>query len=517
MLWHGRRWLKLLIFPSAMNLYSNKQRWKLFVLASALIIIGITLWYSNDIAQKIRAEEQLKVTLWSEAIQKRAELVTYTQSLFESLEEEENNKADLLVQAYNILNDPPEEMDLTFVSKVMWSNKTIPLLYYNSKDSLLFTMNLPPEKKDDRVYIDSLKQEMITRNDPIVFTEGGGVIIYYNESRRFSELKAVMRDLINSFISETVINSASVPVILVDSTKNNIVRAQRVEDAVLNDSTLLAKRLLRMAQANPPIQIELPEDGVHYIYYEDSVLLTQLQYFPVAQLVLIGVFLIVAYLIFSTFRKAEQNQVWVGMAKETAHQLGTPLSSLMAWVSLLEAQGVEASTISELNKDVDRLGMITDRFSKIGSKPDLQLQNIEAVVQEHYDYLKTRISKKVHFQMHAQEGNLSALVSAPLFGWVLENLVKNAVDAMEGEGKLSVDIGVEGAFLYIDVSDSGKGIHKSKHKTVFQPGFTTKKRGWGLGLSLTKRIIEQYHEGKIFVKRSELGKGTTFRILLKSI
>jgi signal transduction histidine kinase len=350
-----------------------------------------------------------------------------------------------------------------------------------------------------------------------VFTEGGGVIIYYNESRRFSELKAVMRDLINSFISETVINSASVPVILVDSTKNKIVRAQRVEEAVLNDSTLLAKRLARMAQANPPIQIDLPEDGIHYIYYEDSVLLTQLQYFPVAQLVLIGVFLIVAYLIFSTFRKAEQNQVWVGMAKETAHQLGTPLSSLMAWVSLLEAQGVEVSTISELNKDVDRLGMITDRFSKIGSKPDLQLLNIADVVQEHYDYLKTRISKKVSFEMSTQEGNLSALVSAPLFGWVLENLVKNAVDAMEGEGELIVDIGVEGAFIFIDVSDSGKGIHKSKHKTVFQPGFTTKKRGWGLGLSLTKRIIEQYHGGKIFVKRSELGKGTTFRILLKSI
>jgi signal transduction histidine kinase len=500
-----------------MNLYSNKQRWKLFVLASALIIIGITLWYSNDIAQKIRAEEQLKVKLWSEAIQKRAELVSYTQILFESLKEEENNKADLLVQAYDILNDPPKEMDLGFVSKVMWSNKTIPLLFYNSKDSLLFTMNLPEDKKSSRPYIDSLKVEMMARNEPIVFTEGGGVIIYYNESRRFSELKAVMRDLINSFISETVINSASVPVILVDSTRSNIVRAQRVEDEVLKSPQLLSERLKRMATANPPIEIKLPEDGVHYIYYEDSVLLTQLQYFPVAQLVLIGVFLIVAYLIFSTFRKAEQNQVWVGMAKETAHQLGTPLSSLMAWVSLLEAQGVEQSTIIELNKDVDRLGMITDRFSKIGSKPDLQMQNIEEVVRQHFDYLKTRISSKVKFSMETQEGNLEALVSAPLFGWVLENLVKNAVDAMEGEGQLGIEIGVEGAFIFIDVADTGKGIAKGRQKTVFQPGFTTKKRGWGLGLSLTKRIIEQYHGGKIFVKKSELGKGTTFRILLKSI
>ncbi|MEO0404046.1 MAG: ATP-binding protein, partial [Bacteroidota bacterium] len=489
--------------------------WKLFVLITALVIAGITILYSNNIASKIRTEEQLKVKLWSEAIQKRAELVVYTQSLFESLREEENKKADLLVQAYDIVKDPPKEMDLTFVSNVMWSNKTIPLLFYNKKDSLTGSLNLPPERRNDLEYIDSLKNEMIQRNPPIIFDEGDvEVKIYYNESGRFSELKSVMQDLINSFISETVINSASVPVILTDSSRQNVIRLHQVDSALTSQPAALQSRLKKMAAQNDPIAIDLPDQGTHYIYYEDSVLLTQLQYFPLVQLVLIGVFLLVAYLIFSTFRKAEQNQVWVGMAKETAHQLGTPLSSLMAWVSLLEAQGVDEATIKELNKDLDRLGMITDRFSKIGSKPDLQPNNVEQVVREMFEYLRTRISGKIAFEMNVHQQDMEAGMNPPLFGWVLENLVKNAADAMGGEGRLQIDMGRDGPYVYIDVTDTGKGISKSQQSTVFQPGFTTKKRGWGLGLSLTKRIIEQYHGGKIFVLKSEVGKGTTFRILL---
>lgn len=499
-----------------MNLYSNKQRWKLFVLLTALVIAGITMWYSNNIANKIRAEEQLKVKLWSEAIQKRAELVSYTQTLFESLKEEENNKADLLVEAYNILNDPPEGMDLHLVSRVMFTNKTIPLLFYRD-DSLLFSINLPPEKKDDRSYVDSLKQVMMSKNDPIVFTEGGGITVYFNESKRFQELQDVMQDLIDSFISETVINSASVPVILTDSTQTQVVRFHQVDSLDLATPQKLASTLTKMSKQNEPIAVPLPDKGVHYIFFEDSVLLTQLQYFPMVQLILIGVFLLVAYLIFSTFRKAEQNQVWVGMAKETAHQLGTPLSSLMAWVSLLEAQGVDQGTIVELNKDLDRLSMITDRFSKIGSKPDLKSHPLDQVVNEMFQYLRTRISGKIDFQLNLENAEYEALVNPPLFGWVLENLVKNAADAMGGEGKLTIDMGMDANAVFIDVTDTGKGIAKANHKTVFQPGFTTKKRGWGLGLSLTKRIIEQYHGGKIFVKRSEIGAGTTFRILLQKL
>lgn len=499
---------------SRLNLYSNKQRWKIVLLIAAMVIAGVTLWYSNAIAEKIREEEQLKVKLWSEAIQQRAQLVNYTQELFEELRQEEREKADRLATAYGLINDPPPDMDLTFVTEYLWSNKTIPVLIYDGNDSILYRINLPPDQIGNKTYTDSLRQVMADRNEPIPLQDVGHTI-YYNESYRFSELKSVMQNLINSFISETVINSASVPVILTDSTRRRVLRAERVDSTVLSEPVLLSQRLKRMADQNPPIEIKLPESGKNFIYYEDSLILTQLQYFPMVQLVLIGVFLLTAYLIFSTFRKAEQNQVWVGMAKETAHQLGTPLSSLMAWVPLLEAQGVDKSTLIEINKDVDRLNTITERFSKIGSRPGLEPERLDQLIHQSFDYLKLRMSRKVTFEVHSSIQEPFVNVSPPLFGWVLENLVKNAVDAMEGSGSLKAEIVEEGGILYVDLTDSGKGIQKSQFKTVFEPGFTTKKRGWGLGLSLTKRIIEEYHGGKIFVKRSEIGKGTTFRIQLK--
>ncbi|WP_306641167.1 sensor histidine kinase [Sanyastnella coralliicola] len=496
------------------NLYSNKQRWKIFLLIAALVIVGITLWYSNAIAEKIRQEEQLKVQLWSEAIQQRAELVNYTQDLFESLRQEERDKADRLAQAYGLINDPPPDMDLTFVTEYLWSNKTIPVLIYDSNDSILYAINLPPGKQGNQAYTDSLRAEMLKRNEPILLKDVGHTIVY-NESYRFSELKSVMQDLINSFISETVINSASVPVVLTDSSQTQVLRAERIDSLTLEDPKALQKKLASMADQNEPIAIDLPESGLNYIFYEESLVIRQLRFFPVVQLVLIAVFLFTSYLIFSTFRKAEQNQVWVGMAKETAHQLGTPMSSLMAWMALLEAQGVDAATIAEMNKDVDRLNTITDRFSKIGSKPEPTSEDLGELVEKSFDYLKTRISRKVEFTIEKQVDHYPVKVSVPLFSWVLENLVKNAVDAMEGVGSLKAEIGEDATMIYVDITDTGKGLPKGQFKTVFQPGFTTKKRGWGLGLSLTKRIVEEYHDGKIFVKRSEIGKGTTFRIMLK--
>ena len=321
-----------------------------------------------------------------------------------------------------------------------------------------------------------------------------------------------MDDLINSFISETVINSASVPVILTDSTRTVPIRYSNVDSAAVHAPEVLAELLEDMAQANPPIAVEIPDRGMNYIYFENSLILTQLKYFPVVQLILVGLFLFLAYLMFSTFRKAEQNQVWVGMAKETAHQLGTPLSSLIAWSSLLEAEGVPQETIHEINKDLKRLQNITDRFSKIGSAPDLSEVDITEFVGQAFEYLRLRVSTRVIFSI--QGGTAMTSINKPLFGWVIENLVKNAVDAMAGDGQITAVVAVEGSVVSIEISDTGKGIPKGKHKTVFEPGFTTKKRGWGLGLSLTKRIVDNYHKGRITVKRSEPGKGTTFRIVL---
>lgn len=499
-----------------MNLYSNKQRWKIVLLVVAAVIVGVTLWYSNFIASKIKNEERQKVELWSEAIQRRAKLVNFTEEIFEELRDEERKKADLLRRAYKILDNPKDASDLTFVTELIWSNTTIPVMIFDEDGRKMLDKNLPEDKKNDQQYIDSLKTVIEEKEQIIEFDIASDKqYLYYNDSYIFEELQVVLNDLINSFISETVMNTASVPVILTDSSQSEVLRVGNVDRSEIDTPEKLQARINRMAEQNKPIQLALPGKRTNYIFYEDSVILTQLKFYPVVQLILIGVFLLVAYLLFSTFRKAEQNQVWVGMAKETAHQLGTPLSSLMAWMSILESQGVEKSTMDELNKDVERLEMITDRFSKIGSRPDLKEIDIVEVLESSVNYLKNRLSKQVEFKVEADDRPIFARVSKPLFSWVVENLTKNAVDAMGGKGEFHIHVFRLEDEVIVDVSDTGKGIASRKKKTVFEPGFTTKKRGWGLGLSLVKRIVENYHNGRIFVKKSEIGKGTTFRIILK--
>jgi signal transduction histidine kinase len=401
-------------------------------------------------------------------------------------------------------------MDFTFILDFISNNTTIPVLIYDDKGNLTASANLEGSAGDS-LYVDSLLAASKLKNDPIVLGEVGQKI-YYDDSRLFTQLQGTMNDLINSFISETVINSASVPVVVTDSSQKVILKKGNIDTLSFNSAVNIQTKLAEMRLVNEPIEVMLPGQGKQYIFYEDSAVLKQLQMFPVLQLILIGVFLLSSYLIFSTFRKAEQNQVWVGMAKETAHQLGTPLSSLMAWSALLETQGVDKSSIEELNKDIDRLNTITDRFSKIGSVPELHEVNMTETIREMIAYLDSRVSKKVTITVKSDDELLTAHLNKPLFSWVIENLVKNAIDAMDGVGKLTLHILRDNNRVCIDITDTGKGIPKRQWKTVFEPGFTTKKRGWGLGLSLVKRIITQYHDGRIYVKWSEPGKGTTFRI-----
>jgi len=277
-----------------------------------------------------------------------------------------------------------------------------------------------------------------------------------------------------------------------------------------------------MKAQHEPIHIRVTSFGVNdeqLVYYKDSVLLTRLRIFPYIQLTLIALFLLIAYFVFNSARKSEQNLVWVGMAKETAHQLGTPISSLMAWVELLKAKfpADDEHLLLEMENDMKRLEIVADRFSKIGSKPVLENQVVYAVVSDFVNYFKFRSSDKISFQVHGDK-QAQALLNIPLFDWVLENLLKNAVNALDGAGSIDVHIldNLVKEQVIIDIKDSGKGIPKNKFETIFQPGYTTRKRGWGLGLSLTRRIIQNYHSGQIFVKDSELGRGTTFRIILKS-
>ncbi|RFZ81436.1 sensor histidine kinase [Mucilaginibacter terrenus] len=274
-----------------------------------------------------------------------------------------------------------------------------------------------------------------------------------------------------------------------------------------------------MKEQHEPIRIKMLGDNL-LVYYKDSDLLRQLKIFPYVQLSVIAIFLMVAYTAFSSSRRSEQNQVWVGLAKETAHQLGTPISSLMAWIVLIKDKfnAEDDPLMAEMENDVKRLEIVADRFSKIGSKPKLETHSVYEVVKDFVDYFKVRVSDKISFELTGNR-RLIAGLNIPLFDWVLENLLKNAVNAIEGTGSIKVNISGSRAKkqVFIDVTDTGKGIPRSKFETVFQPGYTTRKRGWGLGLSLTKRIINNYHNGQIMVRDSEVGKGTTFRIVLKSL
>lgn len=495
----------------------NKQRWKQVLLIAAAVIAGATLWFTNDITKQVKKQERAKVDVWYDEVVSRSEVVAnYTEQLFKELQEDERQKADRLADAYRIIDNPPPGMDLTFVTKFIWSNKTVPVLIYNSEGERLFSLNLGEdfeENASDAEY-HSLRDEMSSRFEPIHF-EDEGHFIYYDESTRLKELRKAKKELISSFISETVLNSASVPLLFMDSTKTEVIESKDIDEAVIVDPELLKAKLEEMADANEPIKINIPGEGVRYVFFEESYVVATMQYFPVIQLILIAVFLVVAYLVFSSFRRAEQDRVWVGMAKETAHQLGTPLSSLMAWVELLEAEGVDSSKLNEMKKDVKRLHTVTDRFSKIGSQPELKPENLSAALEATASYMRPRISKQVSLKLAGASKPITALFNQSLLSWVLENLLRNSVDAMEGKGSITIVLLEEKNSVLIDVIDDGKGISRSDARNVFAPGFTTKKRGWGLGLSLTKRIIEEYHGGKIVLYSTTPGEGTTFRITLR--
>ncbi len=309
----------------------------------------------------------------------------------------------------------------------------------------------------------------------------------------------------------------SIPIIETDE-KDSVVSFINIDSTkAAADPGYVLSRLKLFKTQNNPIILELSKEPRLYnkYYYGHSALLLQVQYYPIVQLLIVALFIIITIFSLQARNKSTQNQVWAGMAKETAHQLGTPVTSLQGWVEMLkEAKGNE-QIATEIEKDVRRLRLVSDRFGKIGSTPQLEEQNVVKQVEEMTEYIRKRATGKVRLQVKAEHRDMIAPISMPLFDWVIENLLKNALDAMDGKGSITVDMKEEEKTIVIDVTDTGKGIASQNIGRVFKPGFTTKKRGWGLGLSLSKRIIEQYHKGQLYVKHSELGKGTTFRIVLK--
>ena len=313
-------------------------------------------------------------------------------------------------------------------------------------------------------------------------------------------------------------NNDDIPIIWTNE-KDSIIDHKNLDSAKLaTDSNYVRRKLKNLRFLNDPIIWQDPLDStkVNKYYYGHTTLLTEVRYYPLVQLFIVGLFIIITLLALRSRYRAVQNHLWAGMAKETAHQLGTPVSSLEGWVEMLRQNAVNEKIVRELEKDVDRLRLVSDRFGKIGSKPQLEERDIVTQIANMVEYVRKRAAGKVNFNINTHGKNeIKAKISEPLFDWVIENLLKNALDAMEGKGSITIDIRNSDETVNIEVTDTGKGISKQNLARVFNPGFTTKKRGWGLGLSLSKRIINQYHKGEIFVKSSELGKGTTFRIVLR--
>lgn len=356
-------------------------------------------------------------------------------------------------------------------------------------------------------YTQSLVKELAAQEDK-------KIKLWANATR---QLGAASGEMDINFLLDIIKDNETIPTILVDD-NGQIISHRNLDSLSALDTTYVIAELALMKEEHQPIKIEydLTNKRYNYLYYKNSHILSALQTYPFIQLSLIAFFAIMSYLALSSSRRAEQNQVWVGMSKETAHQLGTPISSLREWHNLLKEteKDQQEEILKEVDYDIKRLELITERFSKIGSAPILKAENLDLVIEKAIGYLKNRVSSKVAFTVDIGRPNNWANINIPLFDWVIENLCKNAIDAMDGNGSLKILINHDTEKVYIDITDTGKGIPRGKFKTVFKPGFTTKKRGWGLGLSLTKRIVKEYHKGQIYVRHSEIGKGTTFRIVL---
>jgi len=500
-----------------MNIYYKKRRWKIALFIIAMVTFPLMIWYSNSLMDKIADDERKKVTIWADAIRRKSEMITFTNDFFQKIAKEEEIHATHIAQAMNRLSNSDGKEDITFYLDFIADNETIPIIIVDENGKVTEIRNLDEEYKQKINTPEKLQKVIIEENYnqiPIHYYEDIYYSMYYKESIIYTQLRGVLQDIIQNFITEITDNAPSLPVIVTDSSQQNIIQYSNIDSSRVEEPNYLKNRVENMRSQNQPIQIMFGEHTYGYVFHEESTILRTLRFFPIIQLLLVAIYIIIGYLMFSFIRRSEQDQVWVGMSKETAHQLGTPLSSLMAWAEILESENIHPDIVKEINKDIQRLENIAQRFSKIGSTPNLEEENINTVTIDFLSYFQSRTSSKVIFVKEIPEQPIYTQMNKYLFEWVLENLCKNAVDAMNGVGTITVKIYEDKQSTYVEISDTGKGIETKRQKTIFEPGFTTKSRGWGLGLTLAKRIVNEYHRGKIEVKNSST-KGTTFRIKLK--
>lgn len=321
---------------------------------------------------------------------------------------------------------------------------------------------------------------------------------------------------LNDLSLNVIDENKDIPIIITDKNRN-LIESKNIDEEILNNPEKLKQKIAEMDDKYPPFEIQLPNFNNQFVFYDNSDLLNYLRYYPYALGLFIGLYLLFSFWFLRTIKKSDESMLWAGLAKETAHQIGTPLSSMIGWVEVMKLDANRNDDgLLEINKDINRLKTISERFSKIGSVPELNDLNLKETVQQNFDYLKSRISRKVNFELKVPSREILIPHNRILMSWVIENLVKNSVDAMKGEGKLEISLYSKNNYVLIDVKDSGSGMTNTQMRSAFKPGYSTKKRGWGLGLSLAKRVINEYHNGDIKIAESEVGKGTTFRIVLKS-
>ena len=516
-----------------MGLYSNKQRWKILLFIGALILFVVSLYVSNLLVSDLSNRERERAKEWAEAIKKKLELIKLTNNTFTKLRDREKQEVNTWVDATKSLFLSPLDADasIQLAYSIINQNKDIPVIVLDDKNKVSNWKNTPIDTADiNRLYptkstlektkiLEDTLQKMALEwkaqgrfFNAEVF-EGFVMTCAFNDSKELIKLEHERDSIIQSFNKELIENQDQIPVLVIESKTGKVI-GDNLKLSKMDSENRMAF-IDAFKQKNAPINLDFKDGTRNLIYYDESAELKKIQWYPYIQFFIIGIFVFTAYLVFSTFRKAEQNQVWAGMAKETAHQLGTPLSSLMAWVQYLESQNIDPMVTTEMQKDVDRLETITDRFSKIGSGAKMENKDLVVTIGNILDYLRSRISDKVTIDYKIlNEEPIFLNHNSSLIEWVIENICKNGVDAMEGKGKLEVRVERIQKWIHIDISDTGKGMTKAQFNKIFKPGFSTKTRGWGLGLTLAQRIIKNYHQGKIIVLQSEPGNGTTFRISL---
>ena len=502
--------------------YKKPRKGKWIILSVTLILGLAALWTINAFAKQIRLSEQEKVRLWANAISQKSELMSSTETFFNEVAIDERRKVKLYIdvlQSFNKIDlGSDAEFSLSYVSYIVDSSRT-PFMILDSDSTITSCGNIYPSPEEDRLLIGTkVSPELLiffSQNPPFHYKIWGiPLTLLYRESQIYSDMREALDNLNRSFLSEVTNNSVFVPVIVVDSTRRKVLGSGNIRASEFDTPQRLERKLNSMAGVNEPITLRLANQRIAYVYYESTPLLRLLRILPLAYLLLAVILIIISYNLFRTAQSDEENRIWVGMAKETAHQLGTPISSLSGWADYLEGKTLEEPYIGEIRKDIDRLDTIARRFSKIGSVPELSSEDLCQVIRHTISYMEKRSPRKVHFVTTLPDRPIMVPLNRYLFEWVIENICKNAIDAMEGRGTFTTIVTTESGVVNIDLCDTGKGIPPSQQKLIFESGFSTKQRGWGLGLSLARRIVQEYHKGKIFLKYSVPGQGTVFRITL---